>query len=55
MRAMDCTHPVHKEMHFTAATDDELFEQMSKHRDEYHMELTDDELRETIAQTAYDE
>jgi hypothetical protein len=55
MRAMDCSHPAHDDMHFTAASDDELFEQVSKHRDEYHMELTDDQLRETITQTAYDE
>jgi hypothetical protein len=55
MRAMDCSHPAHDDMHFTGATDDELFEQVSRHRDEYHMELTDDQLRETIAKSAYDE
>jgi hypothetical protein len=56
MRAMDCSHPAHTEdVHFTAATDDELFEQVSRHRDEYHTEMTDDEVREAIAQNAYDE
>jgi hypothetical protein len=42
-------------MHFTGASDDELFEQLSQHRDQYHMQQTDDQLREAIAQTAYDE
>jgi hypothetical protein len=55
MRAMDCIHPAHDDIHFTAATDDDLFEQVKLHRDEYHPELTDDQLRDTIAQSVYDE
>lgn len=55
MRAMDCKHPAHDDVHFTAGTDDELFEQVKRHRDEHHPELSDDQLRETIAQSAYDE
>lgn len=57
MRAIDCSDPsAHdQDMHFTGATDDELFAQLSQHRDEYHMSLTDEQLRETISQSAYDE
>jgi hypothetical protein len=55
MRAMDCIHPAHDDIHFTAATDDDLFEQVKLHRDEYHPELTDDQLRDAIAQSVYDE
>jgi hypothetical protein len=54
MRAMDCSEG-HEDMHFTAATDDELFEQVKSHRDQYHPELNDEQLRQTIAQAAYDE
>jgi hypothetical protein len=56
MRAMDCSHPAHSEdVHFSAATDDGLFEQVKLHRDEYHPELSDEQLREVIAQNAHDE
>jgi hypothetical protein len=55
MRAMDCKHPAHDDVHFTAATDGDLFAQMQPHRDEYHPELSDDQLRAAIAQGAYDE
>jgi hypothetical protein len=52
---MDCSHPAHEDVHFTAATDDELFEQVKRHRDQFHPELTDDQVRETISANAYDE
>ena len=55
MRAFDCKHPAHEDIHFTGATDDELLEQAKRHRDQYHQELTDDQLRDVIAQNAYDE
>ena len=55
MRAIDCSHPAHEDMHLTAATDDELFEQVKRHRDEYHPEMSDDQVREIVAQGAYDE
>jgi hypothetical protein len=55
MRAIDCKEPPHEEMHFTGATDDELISQLMMHRDEYHPEVTDDQLRQSVAQTAYDE
>jgi hypothetical protein len=55
MRAMDCKHEAHDDIHFTGSTDDDLFEQVTRHRDEYHPEMTDDQIREVIAQSSYDE
>jgi hypothetical protein len=57
MRAFDCSDPsAHADdMHFTAATDEELIEKAKQHRDEYHMAMTDDEIRQSVMQTAYDE
>jgi hypothetical protein len=55
MRAIDCNHPAHEEMHFTGANDDELVDQLMRHRDDYHPEITDEQVRETVAQSAYDE
>jgi hypothetical protein len=55
MRAFDCSHPAHEDIHFTGASDDELLDQIKRHRDEYHPELTDDQIGEFVAQGAYDE
>jgi hypothetical protein len=57
MRAVDCSDPAaHSEtMHFSAESDAELVEQLKKHRDEYHTQLTDEQLQETVSTTAYDE
>ena len=53
MRAMDCEADGH---HMEAENDEELFSQARKHADEAHsdLQLTDDQLRQLIAQTAYD-
>jgi hypothetical protein len=55
MRAYDCIHPDHEDMHFTATTDEELIQQLLRHRDEYHPQVTDDEIRQSVMQDAYDE
>ena len=56
MRAMDCKdQSSHDDMHLTASTDEGLLEQVKRHRDEYHPDLTDDQLAEIVAQSAYDE
>jgi hypothetical protein len=55
MRAFDCVHEKHEDMHFMAETDDELMAKVRAHRDEYHPELSDDDLRQVVAQGAYDE
>lgn len=55
MRAFDCVHEAHEDTHFAAETDEDLVAQVLKHRDQYHPEIGDDDLRQAIAQGAYDE
>ena len=55
MRAIDCKEPPHDEMHFTGATDDEIVDQLMRHRDEYHPQVTDDQIQESVRQAAYEE
>jgi predicted small metal-binding protein len=55
MRAMDCVHKDHEDMHFTGADDDELLQRISEHRDQYHPEMTDDQIRELVSANAHDE
>ena len=55
MRAMDCIHDDHEEMHFTGADDEELAAKIRAHRDEFHPEISDDQVTELIAANAYDE
>lgn len=54
-RALDCVHPAHDDVHFTAEDDDGLFGQIQEHRDEYHSEISNDEIRDGILPNAYDE
>ena len=53
MRAMDCAADGH---HMEAENDEELFKLGRKHVDEAHteMQLTDEQLRDVIAEEAYD-
>ena len=56
VRAMDCSDPgTHEDVHFTAETDDELFQKIQQHRDDYHQEMSDDEIKQMISSDAYDE
>jgi hypothetical protein len=55
MRAMDCIHDDHEDMHFTAADDDALVERIKQHRDDHHPEMSDDQISELVAVSAYDE
>ena len=55
MRGLDCSHPAHEDMHFTADDDEGLLEQERQHRYEYHPEISDDDLRTLGAQGAYRE
>jgi hypothetical protein len=55
MRAMDCVHDAHEDVHFTADNDDDLMDQVRRHRDEFHPEMSDDQIREHVAANAYDE
>jgi hypothetical protein len=55
MRALDCVHEAHEDMHFSAESDEDLVEQVRKHRDQYHPEMSDDDVRSAVAAGAYDE
>jgi hypothetical protein len=55
MRALDCVHEAHDDVHFTGTTDDDLIKQVQQHRDEYHPEMTDEDVRTVVAEGAYDE
>jgi hypothetical protein len=52
---MDCVHKDHEDMHFTGADDDELLQRISEHRDQYHPEITDEQVDELVAANAHDE
>ena len=55
MRAMDCVHDDHETMHFTGADDEELTRRIKEHRDEFHPEITDEQVGELVAANAHDE
>ena len=55
MRAFDCSHEIHEDVHFSAETDDDLVEEIRQHRDQYHPEIGDEQIREMVAAGAYDE
>ena len=55
MRAFDCVHESHADVHFTAESDDALIEQIRRHRDQFHAEISDEQIREMVTAGAYDE
>jgi hypothetical protein len=56
MRALDCSVPdAHDDVHFSAEDDDQLFTQVKTHTEEYHPEMTDDDVRQMISADAYSE
>ena len=55
MRAFDCVHEAHEDVHFTAENDEDLVDQIRRHRDQYHPELSDVQIREFVSTGAYDE
>jgi chemotaxis regulatin CheY-phosphate phosphatase CheZ len=55
MRAFDCVHEAHEDVHFTAETDEDLIRQIRQHRDQYHTEISDEQIREMVTAGAYDE
>jgi hypothetical protein len=56
MRALDCRDPgTHDDIHFTADSDQNLFTQIRQHRDEYHTDITDEQIKEMVATGAYEE
>lgn len=56
MRALDCHAPgTHDDMHFIAESDQQLITDVQQHRDQYHADITDEQIRELVATSAYDE
>ena len=55
MRGLDCVHPAHEDMHLSGADDDELLKKVMEHRDQYHPEFSDEQIRETVTANARDE
>jgi hypothetical protein len=55
MRGFDCSHEAHEDVHFSAEDDVSLIEQVRQHRDEYHREISDQQIREMVTAGAYDE
>jgi hypothetical protein len=55
VRALDCIHEAHEDMHFTAQSDDDLIAQVRQHRDQHHPEMSDDDVRAVVSEGAYDE
>ena len=55
MRAFDCIHEAHEDAHFSAENDQDLIEQIRKHRDQYHTEISDQQISEMVTAGAYDE
>lgn len=55
MRALDCVHDDHEDMHFTGTDDTELTSRIREHRDEYHPEISDEQIDSLVASSAYDE
>ena len=54
-RGLDCQHDAHDDVHFSAGDDDDLRRQVRQHRDEYHQEMSDDDVDQIVAANAYDE
>ena len=54
-RGMDCQHEAHDDVHFSGSDDQEIERQVRAHRDQYHEEMSDDDVREVVAANAYDE
>ena len=53
-RGLDCKHAAHEDVHFSGADDQDLQNQVRAHRNEYHPELSDGDIRNIVAVTAYD-
>jgi hypothetical protein len=55
VRAFDCSHEAHEDIHFTAENDEGLIQQIREHRDQYHPEISDEQIREMVTADAYEE
>ena len=55
MRALDCIHPAHEDLHATAETDEELVEKVRAHIAQAHPDMSPDQAGDIVAEGAYDE
>jgi hypothetical protein len=55
MRALDCIHPAHEDVHVTADTDEELVEKVRAHIAEVHPDMSPEQASDIVAQGAYEE
>ena len=55
MRGFDCSHPAHEDMHLSGANDEELIQNAFQHRDQYHPEFSDEQIRDIVTANARDE
>lgn len=54
-RGLDCQHQAHDDVHFSGSDDEDLERQVREHRDQYHQEMSDADVRQVVATGAYDE
>lgn len=55
MRALDCVHPAHEDMHATAENDEQLIEKVRQHIAQAHPDMSPDQATEIVRESAYDE
>ncbi|HET7726434.1 MAG TPA: hypothetical protein VFK54_03825, partial [Candidatus Limnocylindrales bacterium] len=55
MRALDCVHPAHEDMHATAENDEQLIEKVRQHIVEVHPDMSPDQATQIVREGAYDE
>lgn len=55
MRAVDCVHPAHDDLHATAESDDELTRVVREHIQDAHPDMSPDDASGIVTQNAYDE
>jgi hypothetical protein len=55
MRAFDCVHEAHEDVHLTAEDDEGLVEQVKRHIREVRPDMSEDDARHIVMQGAYDE
>lgn len=54
-RGLDCRDQAHDDIHFSGSDDADLERQVREHRDEFHQEMSDDDVKQVVGQGSYDE
>ena len=55
MRALDCVHPAHEDLHLTAEHDEQLIEEVRQHIAQAHPDMNPDQATGIVRQGAYEE